>query len=151
MTETTVRLHITPLTPDILPAVLPPSLRQTATDISFHTVPTFPENSYGYVTLPSMDAEKIKKKLNGSILKGKKFKVEAARPSKRERDADEADTGAGSEEKKEKKKSKKRSTSATFSLTSQQTLHVGDVLMLVPRRTDATLAQISGYLLETIT
>lgn len=108
MTETTVRLHITPLTPDILPAVLPPSLRQTATDISFHTIPTFPENSYGYITLPSMDAEKIKRKLNGSILKGKKFKVEAARPSKRERDADEADTGAGSEEKKEKKKSKKR-------------------------------------------
>lgn len=108
MTETTVRLHITPLTPDILPAVLPPSLRQTATDISFHTIPTFPENSYGYITLRSMDAEKIKKKLNGSILKGKKFKVEAARPSKRERDADEADTSAGSEERKEKKKSKKR-------------------------------------------
>jgi hypothetical protein len=106
MTETTVRLHITPLTPDILPAVLPPSLRQTATDISFHTISTFPENSYGYITLPTMDAEKIKKKLNGSILKGKKFKVEAARPSKRERDAEEVD--AGPEEKKEKKKSKKR-------------------------------------------
>lgn len=42
-------------------------------------------------------------------------------------------------------------TTATFSLTSQQNLNVGDVLMLVPRRTDATLAQISGYLLETIT
>ncbi|KAF3403677.1 hypothetical protein F1880_009475 [Penicillium rolfsii] len=106
MTETTVRLHITPFTPDILPAVLPPSLRQTATDISFHTIPTFPENSYGYVTLPTMDAEKIKKKLNGSILKGKKFKVEAARPSKRERDAEDLD--AGTEEKKESKVSKKR-------------------------------------------
>jgi hypothetical protein len=52
-----------------------------------------------------MDAEKIKKKLNGSILKGKKFKVEAARPSKRERDAEDVDATA---EKKEKKKSKKR-------------------------------------------
>lgn len=109
MTESTVRLHITPLTPDILPAVLPPSLRQTATDISFHTIPTFPENSYGYITLPVMDAEKIKKKLNGSILKGKKFRVETARPSKRERDAEHVDAGARSdEEKKEKKKSKKR-------------------------------------------
>lgn len=110
MTETTVRLHITPLTPDILPAVLPRSLRQTATDISFHTIPTFPENNYGYITLPSMDAEKIKKKLNGSILKGKKFKVEAARPTKRERDAEDVDAGARSDEekKKEKKKSKKR-------------------------------------------
>lgn len=107
MTETTVRLHITPLTPDILPAVLPPSLRQTATDISFHTISTFPENSYGYITLPTMDAEKIKKKLNGSILKGKKFKVEAARPSKRERDAEDVDAGA--EEKKEKKSKKRKS------------------------------------------
>jgi hypothetical protein len=109
MTDTTVRLHISPLTPDILPVVLPPSLRQTATDISFHTIPTFPENGYGYITLPSMDAEKIKKKLNGSILKGRKFKVEAARPSKREWDPEDGDAGARSDEpKKEKKKSKKR-------------------------------------------
>ncbi|KAJ5675844.1 hypothetical protein N7462_008741 [Penicillium macrosclerotiorum] len=36
-----------------------------------------------------MDAEKIKKKLNGSILKGKKFKIEAARPHKRQRNEDD--------------------------------------------------------------
>ncbi|CAL5868672.1 uncharacterized protein PFLUO_LOCUS2899 [Penicillium psychrofluorescens] len=103
MTEAITRLHITPLTPEILPSVLPASIRQSATDISFHSIPTFLENSYGYVTLPAMEAEKIKKKFNGSILKGKKFKVETARPQKRQRLEEEA--GA---EKDTKKKSKKR-------------------------------------------
>lgn len=104
MTEIT-RLHISPLTPEILPSVLPPSLRSIATDISFHEIPTFPENSYGYITLPSMDADKIKKKLNGSILKGKKFKVETARPSKRP-----SEEAIEEETPKESKKSKKRKT-----------------------------------------
>ncbi|KAJ5577814.1 uncharacterized protein N7459_006778 [Penicillium hispanicum] len=103
MTEATTRLHITPLTSDLLPSVLPPSIRPLATDISFHTIPTFPENSYGYITLPIMEAEKIKKKLHGSILKGKKFKIEAARPHKRQGSQDvEPDTITDG------KKSKKR-------------------------------------------
>lgn len=107
MTElSTTRLHITPLTPEILPSVLPASLRDAATDISFHSIPTFPENNYGYVTLPTMAADKIKKKLNGSILKGKKFKVESARPQKRQWNEEEetvAENKPGG-----KKKSKKR-------------------------------------------
>lgn len=106
MTESTTRLHITPLTPDILPSVLPASLRAAATDISFHTIPTFPEKSYGYITLPNMEADKIKKKLNGSILKGKKFRIEPARPSKRQRNEDEADTEPTKAEKKKLKKRK---------------------------------------------
>lgn len=106
MSEFTTRLHITPLTPDILPSVLPASLRAAATDISFHAIPTFPEKSYGYITLPNMEAEKIKKKLNGSILKGKKFKIESARPSKRQRHEDEAEA-EDEPVKAEKKKSKK--------------------------------------------
>jgi hypothetical protein len=107
MTEGTTRLHIVPLTPDLLPSILPPSLRQSATDISFHSIPTFPENSYGYITLPTMDAEKIKKKLNGSILKGKKFKIETARPSKRQRDEEEAaEVPAEGKKKSKKRKSK---------------------------------------------
>ncbi|KAJ6013290.1 hypothetical protein N7540_007881 [Penicillium herquei] len=97
-----VRLHITPFNSDLLPSVLPPSIRATATEISFHTISTFPENNYGYVTLPKMDAEKIKKKLNGSILKGKKFKIEAARPQKRQLEEE-----VSAEPIKEKKKSKK--------------------------------------------
>ncbi|KAJ5876088.1 Nucleotide-binding alpha-beta plait [Penicillium soppii] len=105
-TETT-RLHISPLTPDILPSVLPASIRNVATDISFHEIATFPENSYGYVTLPNMEAEKIKKKLNGSMLKGKKFKVEAARPQKRHREEEDVIPEVSSSTKKKSKKSKK--------------------------------------------
>ncbi|KAL4752674.1 hypothetical protein BDW72DRAFT_191837 [Aspergillus terricola var. indicus] len=85
----TTRLHITPLNSELISSVLPASIRSLASDISFHNIPTFPENNYGYVTLPSMEAEKLKKKLNGSILKGRKFKVEPARPQKRQ--ADERD------------------------------------------------------------
>ncbi|KAL2814758.1 hypothetical protein BJX63DRAFT_391452 [Aspergillus granulosus] len=85
----TTRLHITPLDAELLPLVLPASIRPLAADISFHEIPTFPENNYGYVTLPIMEADKIKKKLNGSILKGRKFKVESARPLKRQRDEED--------------------------------------------------------------
>lgn len=85
MMAASTRLHITPLTRDLL-AVLPASIQSSASDISFHTIPTFPENSYGYLTLPTMEAEKFRKKMDGSILKGKKFRVEVARPQKRQRD-----------------------------------------------------------------
>ncbi|KAJ5558157.1 hypothetical protein N7461_002129 [Penicillium sp. DV-2018c] len=107
MTELT-RLHITPFTPEILPSVLPASTRSLATDISFHEIATFPENNYGYVTLPKMEADKIKKKLNGSILKGKKFKVEGARPPKRHREEEDAVLEAPSSTTKKSKKSKKQ-------------------------------------------
>lgn len=107
MTETTKRLHITPLTPELLDSVLAPSVRPSAADISFHSIETFPENSYGYVTLPAMEADKLKKKLHGSILKGKKFKVEEARPKKRSRE-EKQEEAVESQPTPEKKKSKKR-------------------------------------------
>ena len=107
MTTAITRLHITPFTPDLLPSVLPASLQSSATDISFHTLPTFPENNYGYVSLPTMEADKIKKKLHGSILKGKKFKVETARPEKK-RDKDENEPADGEPVSSSKKKSSKK-------------------------------------------
>lgn len=79
------RLHITPFNPDLLPVILGPTLLASATNISFNSIQTFPESNYGYLDLPVMDAEKVKKRVNGAILKGKKIKVEAARPSKRRR------------------------------------------------------------------
>ncbi|KAK2759333.1 hypothetical protein FQN54_002811 [Arachnomyces sp. PD_36] len=112
MTSGTTRLHISPFTPALLETVLNPSLRASAADISFHTLETFPENSYGYVNLPTMEAEKLKKKLNGSILKGKKMKVEEAKPKKRQRDEEGGDNNSRSERKSKssepKKSSKKR-------------------------------------------
>ncbi|PYI06258.1 hypothetical protein BO78DRAFT_429946 [Aspergillus sclerotiicarbonarius CBS 121057] len=106
----TKRLHITPFSPDLLPSVLPASVQALATEISFHCIPTFPENNYGYVTLPTMEADKIKKKLNGSILKGKKFKVDTARPKKRSRDEEDVDNVAAkpSSDKKSKKSKKQK-------------------------------------------
>lgn len=119
MTTATTRLHITPLTPDLLPLVLPASLQSSATDISFHTLPTFPENNYGYVSLPTMEADKIKKKLHGSILKGKKFKVETARPEKK-RDRDENEPGDGEPDPSSKKKGSKKRRAENGVLDGQE-------------------------------
>lgn len=76
------RLHITPLNQTLLNAILPPSILPNARNISYHTLETFPEKAYGYVELPKMDADNIKKKLNGSILKGTKVRIETAKPKK---------------------------------------------------------------------
>ncbi|KAG5301787.1 hypothetical protein I7I48_01920 [Histoplasma ohiense] len=78
----TTRLHISPLTPELLQSILRLAAVEAATDISFHSAQTFPENSYGFVNLSKMEAEKVVKKLNGTILKGKKLKIHEARPSK---------------------------------------------------------------------
>ncbi|KAL4940518.1 hypothetical protein BDV06DRAFT_196509 [Aspergillus oleicola] len=104
----TSRLHITPFSQELLPLVLGTSVRPLATDVSFHGIPTFPENNYGYVTLPTMEAEKIKKKLNGSILKGRKFKVESARPDKHQTNEGDGQKTKSSDKISSSKKSKKR-------------------------------------------
>ncbi len=87
----TRRLHISPFNPALVPVVLPPPVLQNATSISYHSIQTFPERSYGYITLPTMDAEKITKKLHGSILKGSKMKVAEARPEKPKRRLEETE------------------------------------------------------------
>ncbi|KAG4029846.1 hypothetical protein MFRU_014g01410 [Monilinia fructicola] len=76
------RLHITPLNPNLLTTIIPPSILPNAKNISYHTIETFPDKAYGFVDLPSMDAEKLKRKLHGSILKGSKIRIETARPAK---------------------------------------------------------------------
>ncbi|BCS21367.1 uncharacterized protein APUU_21799S [Aspergillus puulaauensis] len=111
--QATIRLHITPLNPELLSLVLPPSVRSLATDVSFHNLPTFPENNYGYVTLPEMEAGKVKKKLNGSILKGRKFKVESARQQKRKSDEGEDQNIISSDKSSSGKKLKKRKAEDT--------------------------------------
>ncbi|KAI1637759.1 hypothetical protein F4809DRAFT_640238 [Biscogniauxia mediterranea] len=101
------RLHITPLDQSLLDIVIPFSVLPHARNISYHTVETFPEKRYGFVDLPIAHAEKLKKKLNGAVLKGVKMRVEKARPESIPAPspaADEDDAKA----KKEKKKSKKR-------------------------------------------
>jgi hypothetical protein len=101
------RLHITPLNPTLLPSILPPAVLTAARNISYHSLQTFPEKEFGFVDLPSMEAQKIKKKLNGSILRGTKVKIEDARPSK-QRAIDEDTTVPIVEKEHRGKPSKKR-------------------------------------------
>jgi hypothetical protein len=103
--EEYTRLHITPLTPNLLRAILPPSVLPNARKISYHTIATFPEKGYGYLELPVMDAEKVKKKLSGTILKGSKIRIEKARLEKKfeTEQVEEVEVP-----KKQKKNSKKR-------------------------------------------
>jgi hypothetical protein len=116
MTAETVRLHISPLTPALLPAVLGPALITAAENVSYHDIQTFPENSYGFVDLPKADAERLKRKLSGAILKGTKMKVDEAKPKKRRRteaadevaDEPQADTGAKHDRKKKRKSTKEK-------------------------------------------
>ncbi|KAK4245215.1 hypothetical protein C7999DRAFT_43241 [Corynascus novoguineensis] len=77
-----VRLHVTPLDPELLKVVLSSTLLPKARNLSYHTLEAFPEKRYGFLDLPNEDAEKLKKKLNGSVLKGVKLRIERARPSR---------------------------------------------------------------------
>lgn len=74
------RLHVTPLDPQLLKVIVPPSVLPNIRGLSYHTLQTFPDKPYGFVELPSADAEKIKKKLNGAVLRGSKIRIEPARP-----------------------------------------------------------------------
>lgn len=82
------RLYISPLNARLLPTVLPPSLLQQASNISYHTIETFPEKNYGYVDLPEIEADRLRKKLNGSVLKGSKMRAEVARHQKNTTESD---------------------------------------------------------------
>ncbi|KAK4118905.1 hypothetical protein N657DRAFT_650781 [Parathielavia appendiculata] len=77
-----VRLHVTPLDPELLKVVLSLALLPKARNISYHAIETFPEKRYGFLDLPIEDAEKLRKKLNGSVLKGVKIRIDRARPSR---------------------------------------------------------------------
>ncbi|KXX80826.1 hypothetical protein MMYC01_201884 [Madurella mycetomatis] len=77
-----VRLHVTPLDAELLNVVISSALLPKARNISYHTIETFPEKRYGFLELPDEDAEKLRKKLNGAVLKGVKIRIERARPSR---------------------------------------------------------------------
>ncbi|KAK8879016.1 suppressor protein srp40 protein [Apiospora arundinis] len=105
------RLHIAPLDPELIGIVLSSSVRPLARNISYHSIETFPERRYGFVEVPTAEAEKLRKKLNGATLKGSKMRVEQAKP-----ESIPPPTGVVAEEdvkvkkshKKEKKEKKKR-------------------------------------------
>ena len=83
------RLHITPFSPETQSTVLPPTILKQATNITFHTIQTFPEKSYGYLDLPEVEADKLKRKLHGSVLRGSKMRVQEARSKRAPEEGDE--------------------------------------------------------------
>ena len=112
--NTLKRLHITPLNPALLETILNPSVRTLATDVSFHSIQTFPENNYGYITLPSVEADKLAKKLNGSIFKGKKFKIQEAMPKKRLADESSGEDDTRKRSRREEPSTKKKTKGETI-------------------------------------
>ncbi|KAI9799605.1 MAG: hypothetical protein M1833_003920 [Piccolia ochrophora] len=101
------RLHISPFDQALLPALIPSSLLPWATNISYHSLQTFPDANYGFVDLPRMEADKLKRKMHGSILKGRKLRVEEARPEKRahkSHDSNEQDERSARSEKRAKRR-----------------------------------------------
>lgn len=106
------RLHISPLDPQLLKVIVPGAILSKARDISYHTIQTFPDKPFGFVELPTADAEKIKNKLNGAVLRGNKIRIEPARPHDMPKPSDDgvADgaTGAVIERKDKKSKASKK-------------------------------------------
>ena len=94
MTSDVSRLHIKPLSPDLLPIILGRAVH-SAQNVSYHQIQTAPQDCYGYVELPKMEADRVKQKVNGATLKGNRIKIEDAKPRKRKHE--EADPSAGLE------------------------------------------------------
>lgn len=104
-----MRLHVTPLTPDLLQLVLGPSLAHSVENLTYQHLQTFPENDYAFLDLPDSDAKRLVGKLNGAYLKGRKMKVEEARPSKRSRSKVEKEEQVEAEPAPKKVKKSKKS------------------------------------------
>lgn len=102
------RLHITPLNEGLLKVILPTKELQASADPIYNRISTFPENDYGFVTVPAATAQAIKKKYHGAYLRGSKMRVEEARPEKKRKREAEAGV-SGTVEKASRRREKKRS------------------------------------------
>ncbi len=98
------RLHIAPLDAELLKLVIPAAILPRARNISFHSVETLPERRFGFVDLPCADADKIRKKLHGAVLRGSKITVQAARTDDMPKPAGEAALASPSPAKEKKRK-----------------------------------------------
>jgi hypothetical protein len=103
------RLHIRPFDPELLKVVLNPTLLSQARNISYHSIEAFPESRYGFLDLPAMEAEKLRRKLNGTTLKGSKLRIEKARADTMPQPMGEEDQVEEKTKKKIKKASKEES------------------------------------------
>lgn len=101
------RLHIAPLDPSLVKVIVPAAVLPNARHISYHTTQTFPDRPFGFVELPTADADKIKKKLNGATLRGSKIRIELARADNMPKPSPEALEDPLSKNSKTAKKQKK--------------------------------------------
>ncbi|KAM3432890.1 hypothetical protein MY4824_006279 [Beauveria thailandica] len=136
-----VRLHITPFDADLLKIVVPAAALPNARNISYHSIETFPEKRFGFVELPQMDADKIKKKLNGMVLKGSKMRVEKARPEKRI----EPDPADDTDKARKKSKAKKDSDDAAQPKKRKREMGVVDGVMLDDRKVKRGWTEPADY------
>ena len=106
-------MHITPFNESLYGTILAPRLQPLATDLSYHTVQTDATGGgFGYIELPTTEATALRNKFNGATLRGKKIRIEVAKPEKRKRVVDpsapaDADADAQDEDKPKKKKVRK--------------------------------------------
>ena len=107
MSDDKSRLHISPFSPDLAHSLARAYETLNLDTVSYHSIETFPENTYGFVELSLMEAQKLKKKVNGSILKGKKLRVEEARPQKRAYEEEDGCEGSSPEIKQRQLPSKR--------------------------------------------
>lgn len=121
--ESAVRLHISPLSPGLLLSYLTPEQQTLACDISYHSIKTFPEKAFGYVTLPAMEAHRVKKKFNGATLKGSRVRVQEANPEKRKVEPEEPSEESSG--KKRRKKAAEHGVLPGFELPADRTVKRG--------------------------
>ncbi|KAF2153251.1 hypothetical protein K461DRAFT_137888 [Myriangium duriaei CBS 260.36] len=104
-----VRLHLSPFTPAIFDSILPKAKQSLASCVTYHKTQSDPDRGFGYLELPADEADNLRKKLNGAILRGHKMSIEKARPEKRK--APHGDGAIVEEEPPRKKKSSKKAKS----------------------------------------
>ena len=74
------RLYISPLSAETLSVILPLEQQGSLFEPPFFGAPqSFPERPFAYLELPRDVADKLRKKLNGSIFKGAKLRIEEAK------------------------------------------------------------------------
>jgi hypothetical protein len=78
--QSTTRLHIFPLSPDLFKILLPPSKLPSYSNLSYHSVETSPDQTYAFLDVPSNLVDKLQKQLSGTFIRGKTLKISKAKP-----------------------------------------------------------------------
>ncbi|KAJ9632508.1 hypothetical protein H2203_000913 [Taxawa tesnikishii (nom. ined.)] len=111
-----VRLHITPFTPALSKSIIPPLCNQSRP--AYH-------RGFGFVDLPKAEADKLRKKLNGTVFKGTKMRIDEARPEKRKAGTDTTEDAPDKPRKRAKKEKRKDGVLPGFELPKDRQVKRG--------------------------